>query len=316
MHMAKTSVQNDASVLRRFVQAVKDPQVHNLSAEAAEAYFASITDQQASSYNKVLQRVRLFLAFCTRRGWLDTDPVAELRPRKVARKERLRLNANQLRQMLELTANPRDRAVLAAGIGTALRASDICALTVGDLDLDAGYLRATIQKTGDCDQLPITQDLDFEMRRWLTWYAERLAMMGLSLTPDMRLFPSVGPTNSARDDRGRPMFYGHPKPWTEANHPARIVQRALVRIGITSTTQEGLHTLRRSVGRLVFEHASAHGHDSSLRITAALLGHRSVATTELYLGLSLDRAKRDQLLRGKSLLGASDENVVRLVSEA
>jgi integrase len=311
--MAKASVQNDASVLRRFVEGVKDPQVHNLSAETAEFYFAALTNQQPSSYNKVLQRVRLFLAFCARRGWTAGDPLAELRARRVPSKERMRLNGNQLRRLVECTEHPRDRALLACAVGTALRASDLIALTVGDLDLESGYLRVSIQKTQAEDRLPITQDLDAEMRRWLVWYAERLAMSGLSLTSDMRLFPSMGATNSARVPRGRPLKYAHPKPWTKASHPAAIVQRGLLRIGIDQTRHEGLHTIRRSVGRLVFEHASALGHDSSLRVTAALLGHKSTQTTELYLGLSLDKTKRDNLLRGQSFLGNADaSNVVPL----
>lgn len=304
-HLAPTTMSNDRAVLRRFVAGVGDPQTHNLSAQAVETWFAEQAGtQMASSYNKVLTRVRGLTRFCQRRGWLEVDPVLEVRTRRVHRRERLRLSAAQIRELIERTENPRDRAMLATAANTGMRASDLVALRVGDLDLAGGLIRFTAQKTGETDALPITSDLMVELRRWLTWYAQRLAVRGQVLEPDFRAFPALG-YNNVRVGRHIEL-YGDPQVHRPLAHPARVVHRALVRIGITATAQEGYHTLRRSVGRLVFEQAAAEGHDGALRVTAALLGHRNVATTEGYIGVSADRVKRDQLLLGRSFLGPSD----------
>jgi len=313
-HTAATTLTNDQSVLRRFVEGVCDPQVHLLSQEATEAWFAGEALRQSpASYNKVLQRVRGLLGFCQRRGWLPIDPLAELRPRRVPRTDRLQLSTDELRQLVETAENPRDRGMLAMAVNTGLRASDLIRLKVGDLDLAQGMVRVEIQKTADLDWLPVTSDLDAEMRTWLVWYTKRLARRGVDIAFDMRLFPALGPRNSVRDGNGRPLPYGDPQPYKPMCHPARVVQRGLVRIGIDQTRMQGFHTVRRSVGRAVFELALESGHDGALRTAQALLGHKSSATTELYLGVSADRIKRDQLLKGKSLLGAPDEsNVVQL----
>jgi integrase len=311
VHVARSTLINDQSVLRRFVEGVNDPQVHLLTPERAEAWFATEAGRQsASSYNKVLQRVRGLLGFCQRRGWLAHDPLSELRPRPVPRKDRLQLSVSQLRALVECTENPRDRAIIATSVNTGLRASDLVALRIRDVDLDEGWLRTTIQKTNDVDRLPITSDLDAELRRWLSYYTERLAAHGQRLESDARLFPSLGSCNTVRGQ-----VWGDPKPYVPANRPSAIVHRALMRIGIFETSQEGFHTIRRSVGRQVFELALESGHDGALRTAAALLGHKSTATTEIYLGIQSDRMKRDALLRGKSLLGApAQDNVVRLDS--
>jgi len=46
--------------------------------------------------------------------------------------------------------------MIAAACNTGLRASDLVALRVGDVDLERGYLRVAILRTGGLDWLPIT----------------------------------------------------------------------------------------------------------------------------------------------------------------
>lgn len=301
-HVAKSTLANDQALLRKFVRDVGDPQTHLLDPVTVETWFAGeAARQQPSSYNKVRTRVRTFVSFCVRRGWLGADPTADVRTRRVVKKERLRLSRAQMWQLIEVTDNPRDRGMLATACNTGLRSSDLVSLTVGDVDLSQSLLRVEVQKTGDLDWLPITVDLDHELRGWLNWYAQRMAYMGVRLEHDFLLFPAIGHRNVRRN--GKVQFWGDPQPTHALSHPARVVQRALGRIGVQVTAHEGFHTIRRSVGRAVFEQASAEGHDGALRITAAVLGHKNVATTEGYLGISHDRVKRDALLKGRSLLG-------------
>jgi len=56
------------------------------------------------------------------------------------------------------------------------------------------------------------------------------------------------------------------------------------------------------------------GYDAALRTVSAMLHHKSSATTEQYLGLSSERKRRDDRLRGRPFLSAlvSTENVVPL----
>lgn len=312
-HLAATTQQNDGLMLAKFCREVGDVQVHQLTAPIVEDWFGlEASRTQASSYNKTRARVAQFCRFLQRRGWLDDDPMEAVPRRRVSRPERRRLTARQLRQLIEQTTNERDRIALAVGANLALRASDIIKLQVGDVDLDQGLVHVRTQKTGDEDYLPITSDLERELRRWLTYYAERLQMLGMPIQPDMLLVPALG-HNFVRCGT-KVEKYGDPKPYTRVQSPAKIVHRALTRIGVTELKGEGFHSLRRSTARLLFDQASDAGHDGALRITAALLQHRDVATTQTYLGVSADRRRRDELLRGRSLLGseATDATVTPL----
>lgn len=313
--LSPSTLANDRSVLRKFVQGVGDPQTHLLTAQKAETWFAAeAARQEASSYNKVRTRIQGFTAFCTRRGWLTSDPLAEVRTRRVIRTERRRLSGPQLRALISSTVNHRDRAMLATACNTGLRASDLTGLTIGDVDLDRGLIRVQVQKTGDLDWLPITADLDPELRAWLTWYAQVIAKYEhRPLDASFYLFPALGPIGTARVNH-MAVPWGNPQPERRQKHPARVVHHALKRIGIETTKGEGFHTIRRSVGRILFDHVADQGHDAALRITAAQLGHKSTQTTELYLGISADRVKRDSLLVGRSFLGDDTRADVRRIS--
>jgi integrase len=78
---------------------------------------------------------------------------------------------------------------------------------------------------------------------------------------------------------------------------------------------EGSHTLRRSGARALYDRLLDDGHDGAIRVVQAMLHHSSVIQTEHYLGMKLDQARRDKLLKGQRMFAAPSENVVRLVRE-
>jgi hypothetical protein len=82
---------------------------------------------------------------------------------------------------------------------------------------------------------------------------------------------------------------GEPRPDVQLTHPARVVQRALKRLGVEIEAGEGFHTLRRSAARAFFDSMAAAGHDEALRMTSAFLHHSSTQVTEVYLGLRHER---------------------------
>jgi integrase len=221
--------------------------------------------------------------------------------------ERRRLAPDEMLQLLEAVVDPRERGLIACSMNTGLRAGEITSITIGDVDLELGEIYLFRSKTSSDDRLPITARLERELRAWLTAYARELAEQ--PMRADMLLFPArTAPRLRGGNRPGEPriMLLGALQPYKPIGHPQRIIQRAMRAVGFEVTFQEGLHTLRRSAARALFEHITAHasepGYDSALRTTASFLGHKNTTTTELYLGLSGDRRKRDAILRGKDFL--------------
>jgi integrase len=249
---------------------------------------------------------------------MKVDLLQDVGKKTVPQIERQRLTPEQMLRLLDVVTDPRVRGLIACAMNTGLRASEITTITVGDVDLARGELYIIRRKSASDDRLPITARLDGELRRWLSHYARELG--NTALNPDMVLFPARHPPRLQGGNEpgaARIMRLGTVQPYKRIEHPQRFIQNAMKVIGFEVTVQEGLHTLRRSAARALFDHIAAHadepGYDSALRTTASFLGHKSTVTTELYLGLSGDRKKRDAILRGHDFLPPDPtDNVVQL----
>lgn len=81
-----------------------------------------------------------------------------------------------------------------------------------------------------------------------------------------------------------------------------------------SSLSEGVHTLRRSGARALYDRLVSEGYDGAMRTVQSMLHHSSIQTTEHYLGIHLDKKRRDDVVRGKHLFPTSTENVVGMES--
>jgi integrase len=199
-------------------------------------------------------------------------------------------------------ASPRDRVGLALGMNTALRAGDIMALKVGDVNLSNNTLHAFIQKTKRYDDLPISVELRAELLRWFEAYAREMGLKDwmTELPNQWTLVPAAHfqAFNVHQPAGGGRNVY---KTSGTYSNPETIVHRALERLG-HPTRGEGFHTLRRSTARRFFDLAIEEGVRDPIRMPQALLGHARRETTEIYLGITVEKEMRDELLRGKSFL--------------
>jgi integrase len=319
VNYAKTTYENDMSVLKRFAKATGDIQLRNLTHEHVDRWWLSIqkTVKEPASLNNYRKRLNLFFLYAARAGWMrGGDPLINIKVRKVMRRKRLQLPPDALIGLLDLAETPRDRAFLATAMNTALRASELVALRVGDVDLRSGRLAVTITKTAEEDEMPLTLGLQNELRRWLAIYSDDI---GQPLQPSMALFPArTGPRFTYREHGGRSFRDTRPATWVPSRAmggPSLVVQEALRKAGYP-TKGEGVHTIRRSVARAYFDQETALGYDGALRSTQALLHHADGATTEGYLGLTHETKRRDQILQGKAfltaLVGTQDADVVAM----
>ena len=262
------------------------------------------------SFNNYRQYVMMFFKFALAENWIDRNPMRHVDPAPVVKRPRLQLSAQELLAALD-GATPRDRVALALGMNTALRAMDIMSLKVGDVNLSNNELSAFIHKTKQHDLIPITAELRAEIIRWFEHYADA---MGLSdwmsdlpnewiLVPPMHFLAHNVWTPQAG---GRVVY----KTTSVYSNPEEIVQRALKRLG-HPTKGEGFHTLRRSTARRFYELAIAKGVRDPMRMPQALLGHQRRETTEIYLGMTIEKEMRDELLKGESFLRAVADEEIR-----
>lgn len=302
-YVAASTLANDWSVLRKFVAGMKDRHVHTLTPQCVEKWFAAEAKRQKpQSFNKVRSRVTNLLRFCARRGWMDSDPTSEVRPRRVTKRERLRLSPAELLELPSYAHTHRDRTFLVLAANTALRGSEIRDLRVKDVDLAGGWIHVRIQKSALEDIMPMSRELTAAMSTWLTVYSEECD----GLQADWYVFPRRRSGHNEFGEHGEVLryVYGGLIPCKETRNLPEIVQRALTDAGHVIEPGEGVHTIRRSVARAFFDGAVADGYDAALRATSALLHHTSSQTTEIYMRLSTEKLNRDEILHGRSFAPA------------
>lgn len=147
----------------------------------------------------------------------------------------------------------RDRLIIRCGLLLGLRVSEICALTVPEVDLDDGIVLISRGK-GDKDRyVPIPSQLVSELAAWLGGRREGY------------VFPSP---------RGGPLT-------TRAVR--YMVGRVAEEAGIVRRVAP--HALRHTYATKLLDTGA------DLRQVQELLGHASISTTEVYLHVSRDRLR-------------------------
>ena len=305
---SQTSIRTAQYALERFINTVHgNPYLHNITPEMMSEYCFGKNGIrvgiQAISFNRYRSVLKSFFDRETDMRWVDVNPVTQAVPR--ARpdmpKKRLMLNGGELMALVEEYCNtPMERVACSLGMNTGLRSNDVRTLKVFDVSLASGEIQTEIRKTKKLDVKPITAELHVELVRWLDFYAGKMGVGNRGNLPDdWLLLPSYhySPIPNASEPCVR--F----RPYEVHDHPWRLVQRPLGRMGYP-TKGEGFHTLRRSSARAFFEllRESGEARDHALMIVKDFLNHASVAQTEHYLGLDIERTMRDQLLKDKSFL--------------
>lgn len=305
-----------------FVRLIGDLQTANLTEVHFDRAFARWSaDNMPATYNKKLIHMGQWLEYASRKRQLGSstryDLLSMVERMTVTPRRRLYLTAADLTALMDACAHPRDRIYLAMAIHTGLRSSEIISLTLDDVDLDGGNLYVLRHKTNTRDVFPITQDLDAELRRWLVHYTEMIGALG----NDFLLVPAKStPTWDNSVYPAVPNMAGQRlRPHARIQNGHTILQELLRRAGYP-IAQEGLHTIRRSVARLSYDHLLTIGEarDEAVSIVQATLGHASPDITLQYIGVERGRERRDSVMRGKPFLSAmlgDQTNVKRLFTE-
>lgn len=221
--------------------------------------------------------------------------------------------------------SPHERILCALGLYTFCRQSEIITMTVGDVHIDEEepYIDVTVWKTDGVDEMPVCMELEAELRRWLKWYANDTAPIHGAMRDDWYLVPARQMPLIRGEGPGRCYVvyrdHGNCLPTKAVVKPERFVNKALARFGWPMRDSrgraipEGMHTLRRSGARALFNELKSQNFDGAMRHVMHMLHHSKQSTTEIYLGVDTDRNARNRLLSGKPMFAPKGgANVVPL----
>ncbi|MBK3601053.1 tyrosine-type recombinase/integrase [Streptomyces sp. MBT98] len=290
---------------------VGDCHVSSLRANHIEAFFygpGGLHETcQATTLANYRTIVRSFLRFCERREWTlrTMEQLTEGLKEKSTQtnRNRYRMTREEVLLLLEAAKHPRDRALIAFLANTGLRISEAVRMRVRDVSFNKGELYVYLPKTKEEVTVPLSLDLERELRAWLRVYTEEVGALKRSyyLFPVFqKAFFLVGHAQVPN-----PVRLLNPEGWITS--PTYIIKDVAEAAGIELDPGDAWHTLRRSFARILYEDAREHGHDNALRIVQAALNHKEVSTTERYLGLDIERQRYAHMIKGKPFLTANGD---------
>lgn len=310
--IAASTIRNDRTTLGQLLAAIGNVQTHYIGPKQLDRFWAAYPDWSAGTWNLKRAVLMGFFEWLRKRGHMSKthDPLDGLRKRRVPKRPLNLVPQSQFEELLAAAENPRDRALVAIGLYLFTRVSETTALRWRDFDFDGKTVAVYRYKTEDFDILPMCEELEEEMRRWKFEYGR---LVGEVPRLEWYVTPRYSRPRFKGGAGGR--LYMHEPPTLMPQHKlvnvTTAVKSVLQRLGYDAE-QEGGHTLRRSGATALYHELSRVGHDRAIRMCQAMLGHKNLATTEVYLSLDLDKKARNDLLAGKRMFAADGGQVVDL----
>ncbi len=243
--------------------------------ELVQAYLRCMTKENAATrtVSRRLAAIRTFLRWCQTLGH-DTQRVLDMLDRPKPEKSLPKTLSRFQTKKLVTSAKPdgplsvRDRAMLELLYACGLRASELCDLTLPDVDLLTGGLRV-VGKGRKERIVPIGDAARDAIDLYLSQIRPELFKHWRS-----RRDGEVPPQQVFLSNRGRPLDRG--RLW-------QIVKNHAAKIGLFNKVSP--HVLRHCFAT----HLVSGGAD--LRVVQELLGHADVGTTQVYTSVDSDRLK-------------------------
>lgn len=264
--------QNDLLQLQDFLshtyqlEDLKEVQALHLRAWLVALHEQGLTNR---SINRKISTLKSYYHFLRKRHGLDRNPVRKLVSPRTEKRLPLVVRSEQMERLLALeqTGDPgfstsRDALVTEILYGCGLRRSELIQLGLNDIDAGRNLLR--VEGKGKKERwLPLSPALINKINHYIRLRRDYIHEKGL---PE--------PGHLLITDAGEPLY------------PKWVYNRVKAQLGlVTSITRRSPHILRHSFAT----HLSDAGAD--LNAVKTLLGHASLAATQVYMHNSVEKLK-------------------------
>ena len=222
------------------------------------------------SQARIISGMKSLYRYLHLEGLIETDPTLKIDTPRLGRHLPEVLSVEEIDAMVEAVdtdkpEGPRNRAIIETLYGCGLRVSELCNLEISRVDFDAGILSVTGK--GSKERLvPMSE----ESIRWIGEYAVWRSQLPVQRGEEPYLF-----LNRRGHRLSRVMIF-------------YIVRELAALAGVRKSISP--HTLRHSFATHLLEGGA------NLRAIQQMLGHESIATTEIYLHIDNTRLREEILM--------------------
>lgn len=238
-----------------------------LSRTTVRAYIVALTEEGYSkrSTARKLSSLRSFFSFLVRCEEIDSNPAEGVRAPKLDRPLPKFLEVEEIERLMAAASGTdiwglRDRAILETLYGAGLRVSELVLINENDLDFSAGLVRA--QGKGR---------------------KERLAPLGRASMQCLGKYIAAKHRAGLNGGGPRPCFINRRGERLDVRSIRRLLDKYLARSGLPHRASP--HTLRHSFATHLLDRGA------DIRVVQDLLGHASLASTQIYTHLTTERLK-------------------------
>jgi len=253
---------NDLKTYFMYLRSRRIAEPENLDMETTLDFIARVEEGRgASSRARLLSALKGFHRFLHGEGALRSLDVQSIAAPKVPRRIPFVLNQSEVERLLERPGERplgiRDRALLEMGYSTGMRVSELCGLRIEQIDRERRLVR--VRGKGNKERiLPYGTSAARALERYIA-EARPLLAKG-RVTPYLFL-------NNAGTPLSRVGFW-------------KLLRKYALEAGLPGGVTP--HTLRHSFATHLLEGGA------DLRVVQELLGHSSIATTQIYTKLDID----------------------------
>ncbi|MBR1668608.1 MAG: tyrosine-type recombinase/integrase [Bacteroidaceae bacterium] len=265
------SYAKDLSLFREFLEGQNpDASWTAVQADDVREWVIYLLDEQkltASSVNRKLSALRTYYKYLRRVGWVNINPMEKVVAPKKKRALPYVVRESEMDRLLELTAEDRtfvgirNRLILMMFYETGVRRAELLGMTDASVDLTAKQVKVT-GKRNKQRIVPFGEELENEIKAYKMAREEALGL---------REFPALFVT-----EKGAAM---------NESQVTKLVRDYLSMV--TTIKKRSPHVLRHSFATVMLNHKA------DLTSIQKLLGHESVATTEIYTHVSFEELKNE-----------------------
>ncbi len=247
--------------------------IDTLSESQFEAYVGQLRagDRAESSVARAVSSLRGWFGFLVDEGVLKLDPTVRVKSARRARSLPTPLEESLIFRLLDSLEDPspaglRDRALLELLYGTGARVSEATGIALEDLDFDEELILVTGKGS-----------------------KQRLVPMGTSLRRSLERYLGPGGRSEFANSKRLSALFLNARGGPLSRQGVDLIVNKRAFIAGVDRSIISAHVFRHSCAT----HMLAHGAD--IRVVQELLGHASIATTQLYTAVSVTSLKREYL---------------------
>jgi len=256
----KRSLARDRASFRNVIPVFGKKALHLITKRDIEAYARDRASKvKGATVNRELALLRHLFNIAIENGYTDYNPARGFKRFPEAHwRHKFFFSESEIEKLISASA-PHLQLILAVAFGTGLRKGDILRLKWTDVDLDRGIISIQMQKTGESVEIPLIPMVRDLLRQMKSQAERSLFVFSLGSSGQ-----GIGDIKTA-------------------------FRAALRRSGLAAKGYR-FHDIRRTFARMLYNQGVI------LTKIQRLLGHKSVLTTERYLGVKFEETREAILL--------------------